>query len=87
MKRYDQRANTRRAGATVAEREADYTRQHGRAVGLTEPEINEVMAAWSDWYQAGGELDWSQVRSSMINRGIGIEWRPGVSRGRLRLRL
>lgn len=60
----------------AAEQEMTYV--HGRVCGLRDDEIREVIAAWNVWYQGvAAAFSWSQVRSSLAARGIGVEWRPG----------
>lgn len=49
----------------------------GRALGLTEDKTREVFRAWQSAYQATMDpLDWSKVRSAIVLRACGEEWRP-----------
>lgn len=50
----------------------------GRAVGLTDEESSEVIAAWMDWYRTTPyEPDWQRIRDALVDRWDGQEdWRP-----------
>lgn len=57
--------------------EAEKVRGFGRALGLTEAQISEVMDAWRDHYQATPwPVPWDEVRFALERRVLGKQWRP-----------
>lgn len=58
----------------AAERETSY--QMGRAAGLTDDAIGEVLTEWNWWYQQRPEpLSWTRVRQALEDRAAGRCWK------------
>lgn len=57
--------------------EQDKTHSAGRALGLTDEQVTEVIRAWAAAYaRTMWPLPWSDVHSAVQRRGIGQGWQP-----------
>ena len=57
--------------------ELDRLRAHGRAAGLTEAEVDEVIETWRAWYRTTPlVLEPAVIRSALTNRSLGKPWMP-----------
>ena len=55
----------------------EQTKAHGKALGLTEDEIREVVDAWVDWYrQTPWPFSWDRVSQMLDARAAGKKWTP-----------
>ena len=67
----------RKAIEDTLKAQATFAKTAGATIGLTEDETREVLRAWQSAYQATMDpLDWNKVRSAIVLRACGEEWRP-----------